>query len=202
MATIQNLFEEQTVPNCRDLSFQFLIMYIYIYTAIPRYSTRHSKFSNLVLSMRVMTSQPKLKSKARAALYVNEFLLSVCVRDTSNAHKAHRCSVLWSYHTLFEVQTTAGLELTLVEKARFMQAAKILCVSSRILFAEAIRAGRSTWRLLPKNHALLESFEHVRRTNFNLAYPMFPCNTLQKLSYRKRGVLFHLARRGFRRLGV
>ena len=136
---------------------------------------KHSRFTTRLLSLnpkRALAKQtPKLKSKGRSALYINQWLLSICEQDTGSLHKQQRCSILWAFQTSFEVFSKGSVELTDEELSILKTASQSLFHNSRILCAAALASGRGTWRLIPKHHAHLHLFVHalVSRLNPGLA---------------------------------
>ena len=130
-----------------------------------RYNCKHSTFSMRLLSLNpkrgLQRQTPKLKSKGRPALFVNQWLLSICERDTSSPHFEKRCSVLWGYHKSFEIPSKTGVELTSDELASVNATGQAILNCSRSLCADSISAHKGTWRLIPKHHAQLHLFVFV-----------------------------------------
>ncbi len=109
-----------------------------------RYNCKHPNFSVCLLSLNpksgLQRQTPKLKSKGRPALVVNQWLLSIYERDTSSSHFEKRCSVLWGYHKSFEIPSKTGVELTSGELASFNATGQAILNCSWSLCADSISA--------------------------------------------------------------
>ena len=138
-----------------------------------RHNCKHSKCSVHLLSLNpkrfAEADTPKLKSKGRPALCVNQWLLSICERDTSSPHFERRCSVLWGYHESFEIIKKTGVELTSDELASLNATSQAILNCSRGLCANSISAHNGTWRLIPKHHGLLHLFVFALSSKINPA---------------------------------
>ena len=156
------------------------------YMKRTRQSCRHSRFTHRVLSKLRMTSKPKLKSKARAALHVNAWLLDTLKQDTSTPHKRARASLVWGYDSMFEVCSNAGVFFTDVELSNCCVAATTIINATRFLHQESLRLKTNRWHVIPKAHHLIELKFFCRRTMLNAAGAYY----LISISITKRNYLY------------
>ena len=135
--------------------------------SIGKYQT-HSRFTCNVLSLKHLSSIPALKSKARAALYVNQWLLSVTQRDTSSDHKQSRAAVHWGYLSMHEIFAQTKIRLDDHDIALLKLAGDAFFHNSRNLQFESLcTGGMRLWHLVPKHHALIHLVQDALRCHMN-----------------------------------
>lgn len=107
-----------------------------------------ARFSHLTLSMKRKGSNPCLKSKGRAALHINAWLLDVCqTLQPTSVHDMRRASVLWAQNEIFDVYVKGDLILSDTDVNRLKLAQDALFNSLRGLRLEMQHSRKRAWHL-------------------------------------------------------
>ena len=103
-------------------------------------------------------------------MFINEWLLCMCLQDTTSHHKSLRAALTWGYAVMHEMLQSGPLFFDPSDLKLLRAASSAVFIASRELMLQATNACNGLWRLLPKAHQLMHLVEDALRTGLNPSY--------------------------------